>query len=441
VREFTFALDGECGESIELTFEISHPGAPLESYPITLQLGVVSPDTIEDFENEGNLPLGWSSSSEDNGTGWAGSSARSASGSFSAFAANESSLGASFLVSPAFAVDLDGGTISFEHYYHTETGFDGGALEISIDGGPWQDIIAAGGSFTAGGYDSTLNNTSNYLSRRQAWTGDSAGFITTTLNLPASATHKSVQLRWVMASDSIIAREGWYIDNVSRPSPLECDTTGPAFEITATSTDLLEDEPLLGIELTVSSRPRLPTASPISITLETSGSADSTDISDLTNLTIGIGESFVSRTIFAIEDTEIEGPETLTLDLTGALAPLDINIADTPYAEWAFALGEDNLLADQDFDHDGSLNIEEFAFGTTGNDPASKPNKQPTQEGDTIKVPAPTMPLPDGMTVILELSENLEIWSSDDVTVTPGFFEFQLGDAQLFYRFAYIPGP
>ena len=38
-----------------------------------------------------------------------------------------------------------------------ETGFDGGVLEISIGGGAFQDILAAGGTFGVGGYNGTIS--------------------------------------------------------------------------------------------------------------------------------------------------------------------------------------------------------------------------------------------------------------------------------------------
>ena len=79
--------------------------------------------------------------------------------------------------------------ITFRNNYNLEASppsyFDGGVLEISIGGGAFQDIIAAGGSFVTGGYNGTISTSfSNPLAGRQAWSGNSGGFITTTVNLP-----------------------------------------------------------------------------------------------------------------------------------------------------------------------------------------------------------------------------------------------------------------
>ena len=40
-------------------------------------------------------------------------------------------------------------TVTFRNNFNMETGFDGGVLEISINGGAFQDIIAAGGYISA----------------------------------------------------------------------------------------------------------------------------------------------------------------------------------------------------------------------------------------------------------------------------------------------------
>jgi hypothetical protein len=80
-------------------------------------------------------------------------------------------------------------------------GYDGGVLEIKIGGGSFQDILAAGGAFVSGGYNATLSSDyANPLAGRQAWSGNSSGFQTSTVNLPASAAGQTMQLRWRCAS-------------------------------------------------------------------------------------------------------------------------------------------------------------------------------------------------------------------------------------------------
>jgi hypothetical protein len=107
--------------------------------------------------------------------------------------------------------------LSFKNSYNTEANFDGGVLEISINGGPFVDIIAAGGSFLEGGYSGLIGVTDSVLTGRQAWTGNSGGFITTTVILPPASYGQNAQLRWRTAFDTGTnpAGGGIRIDDVS----------------------------------------------------------------------------------------------------------------------------------------------------------------------------------------------------------------------------------
>ena len=94
--------------------------------------------------------------------------------------------------------------------------YDGGLLEIQIGSGPFMDILAAGGSFVTGGYTRTISSDfGNPLAGRRAWSGNSGGFITTTVNLPAAAAGQSILLKWRCATDSDTGGGGWYIDTVA----------------------------------------------------------------------------------------------------------------------------------------------------------------------------------------------------------------------------------
>ena len=73
---------------------------------------------------------------------------------------------------------------AFLNNYALEDRFDGGVLEISVDAGPFQDILAAGGGFLRGGYNGNISTCcGNPLAGRQAWTGNSGGFIDTDVDL------------------------------------------------------------------------------------------------------------------------------------------------------------------------------------------------------------------------------------------------------------------
>jgi hypothetical protein len=101
--------------------------------------------------------------------------------------------------------------ITFRNNFNLQDGFNGGVLEMSTDGGStFQDILTLG-TFVTGGYNGTISMCcGNPLAGRQAWTGNSGGFITTTLNLPVS-WGPSMTLGWRMGSDSSVSGEGWRI--------------------------------------------------------------------------------------------------------------------------------------------------------------------------------------------------------------------------------------
>jgi hypothetical protein len=129
------------------------------------------------------------------------------------------------LDSPPIAI-IGPATVHFRHRAVMENGFDGGVLEISIDGGPFADILTAGGSFVSGGYTGTISTAfSSPIAGRPAWTGTigtTTAYVTVVANLPATAAGKTVVLRWRMGSDNAVASQGWRIDNVSVIDSVPC---------------------------------------------------------------------------------------------------------------------------------------------------------------------------------------------------------------------------
>jgi hypothetical protein len=88
--------------------------------------------------------------------------------------------------------------------------------EVSSDAGnTFQDILTAGGSFVMGGYNRTIaTDRGSPIAGRQAWSGNSGGFMTTVVNVPAFQT-PSTKLRWRMGSDTTGSDEGWRVDTVN----------------------------------------------------------------------------------------------------------------------------------------------------------------------------------------------------------------------------------
>ena len=132
-------------------------------------------------------------------------------------------VGDSYLVSPIIALPGGQSRLTFRNNYSLESDandfYDGGVLEIQIGNGTFTDILTAGGSFVSGGYSGTISTLyGNSLAGRQAWSGNSGGFITTMVDLPAAAAGQIIQLRWHCGTDSGNGNPdtaGWYIDTVA----------------------------------------------------------------------------------------------------------------------------------------------------------------------------------------------------------------------------------
>lgn len=131
----------------------------------------------------------------------------------------------------AFTVGYAGDfTMSFWHYYEFEEAYDGGVVEISINGSAWTDVTkvirSASGQplqyagFSSQGYTSELEE---LLPGRKAFTGimdaDPVEGSTTfgrteTINFGAALNGNEVKFRFRAVSDSNTNESGWYIDNV-----------------------------------------------------------------------------------------------------------------------------------------------------------------------------------------------------------------------------------
>jgi hypothetical protein len=67
-----------------------------------------------------------------------------------------------------------------------------------------------------------LSGSGSTIAGRQAWTGNSGYFVSTTVNLPAAAAGKSIRLRWRSTSDESVMVEGWYVDNLEITDGFTC---------------------------------------------------------------------------------------------------------------------------------------------------------------------------------------------------------------------------
>jgi len=131
-------------------------------------------------------------------------------------------------------------TMSFYHWYNTESGFDGGVLEYSTNGGTsWSDIGSS--RITQNSYNSTISTSySSPIGGRAAWSGNSGGFIETVVNL-ADFAGSTIRFRWRMACDTSVAATGWWVDDITINAGTTCTTGGGGctYAISPTSTTVV----------------------------------------------------------------------------------------------------------------------------------------------------------------------------------------------------------
>jgi hypothetical protein len=143
----------------------------------------------------------------------------------------------SFLQSPIFDFSSVVGnpTLSFWHNFKTESGWDGGVLEYSTDGGTvWRRVdstLGTGGTFNTTNSTGWYNNSSasgplvppKWSGTSTAYTGHSSGWIQSTTTLVGFGGLSDVRFRWRFASDGSVNDEGWAIDDVTVTVPLAND--------------------------------------------------------------------------------------------------------------------------------------------------------------------------------------------------------------------------
>ncbi|MEP6818332.1 MAG: hypothetical protein ABJA18_02290, partial [bacterium] len=226
-QEFHFTAAGNCGDTITLTFQLQDGAINYGNLTVTYILGAVvngAPSLAENFDGvvAPALPAGWTTAQTGSAPLWVTTTAFANTAPNSAANTGVATPGDNSLTTPTIAIPVAPGMgtnpgvrLSFMNYYDTEGGFDGGVLEISINGGAFTDIVTAGGSFVSGGYNGILGPTDHALSGRSGWTGNSGGFINTTVVLPPTSYGQNAQLRWRSAYDTGNSGNGMRIDTVS----------------------------------------------------------------------------------------------------------------------------------------------------------------------------------------------------------------------------------
>jgi len=224
---------GLCGGMITPTLQFQDGNQNLGTTNFTFTLGVPIVTASENFDSvtAPALPSNWTASPSG---AWVTTSLQKDSPPNSAFASDPEVQSDQQLLSPVFPISGADARLRFRHHYNSESGFDGGVLEIAINSTNFDDILSAGGSFINGGYNDVISvNYDNPLAGRAAWSGDSGGFILTTVALPAAATGKNVQFRWRLGSDSSFSATGWYVDTMVLSVGFACCTGTPPVTLNA----------------------------------------------------------------------------------------------------------------------------------------------------------------------------------------------------------------
>jgi cellulose 1,4-beta-cellobiosidase len=115
--------------------------------------------------------------------------------------------------------------LSFGHRRGFESGFDGGTLLVSVDGTNYTFVPAA--AILTNGYNDTVDPACPPAGTAGAgfWTGTSASFTTTTVDLDAACNAatgtstgcagRSVRIAFTSITDCSVTGDGWFLDNVT----------------------------------------------------------------------------------------------------------------------------------------------------------------------------------------------------------------------------------
>jgi autotransporter-associated beta strand protein len=243
-QPFSLTANGNFGDPLVITLALQDGATNYGTISYTARIGALNTvvNLLESFDGVTTpaLPAGWTSSvPSGTGSGWVTSTTAPHSGARAVHSNPTTTVSEQRLDSPSFAVSASAISpeIRFQHRWLTESdssnAYDGGVLEISIDGGAYSDVLAAGCQFLAGGYG-PLKISSDYqnpLAGRSAWYGNSnSAYTQTRLALPAAALGKSVRLRFRLGCDSGVSPTGavWRIDTLEFASQVTNHVLPPA---------------------------------------------------------------------------------------------------------------------------------------------------------------------------------------------------------------------
>ena len=214
--------------------------------PVRAQPGYPLSQSFDD-DAPPSLPYGWVTTNAGSGPLWITDTTYADSAPNAAHVDDPDAVADMRLDSAPFVVRTNSAQLWFRHVHDFRIDQaifpdDGGVLEISIDGQPFQDIVDAGGQLVVADNQIVLGNDQNPLFGRRVFALKNPSFPafdTVIVNLPPTPG-STVVLRWRMGSSDLtplFVPTGWWIDSVrvcdgfacgaaALPTRLRVDTAG-----------------------------------------------------------------------------------------------------------------------------------------------------------------------------------------------------------------------
>lgn len=438
---FTFAQDAACMDTVDYVFNMEAGGLWIGDLTASVEFAdLVSGSTIDEpFDFTNKIPNSWPNTTLGAGVPWVYSEMRpDPEGDLvigSAFGAAVEDVGWSILATPVLELGPQGGTFAYRQWYSLEDGFDGAVLEISVGGGPWEDLITHPTvTVTGDGYDATISTQfGSPIAGRQAWTGFSDTYKSISVNFPASWAGQQIQIRWALVSDSNNIPDGdagWYVDTVTFVSEgLTCFPFRPALSVDAASDVLIRGAPT-----TATLSTPLPLNQNVTTTFDVSGEITLADLDSSVTVTIPAGQTEVD---FPVQVSSSFPASTIvnTLVLTVPAGATNFEaedptfktffLDDSPINFSTWRSGFTGLSTDPlvDDDGDGFSNLIEYAFGTDPLSGTSRPQTTTVMTATQLEIQLPPMPANRTDIVVgAETSTDLVTWTETGVVATANGF-------------------
>lgn len=115
----------------------------------------------------------------------------------------------------SFEVGFSGDfVIDWFHYYDFEETWDGGVVEVSVNGGAWADVTEMGGQYLGNGYLNSIDSRAGTaIAGKPAFTGFDVNF--EAVSFGQSLNGNQVKFRFRTVTDSNTNSFGWIIDGVN----------------------------------------------------------------------------------------------------------------------------------------------------------------------------------------------------------------------------------